>query len=108
MGVASSTSRRRLTEATQQGLFGPVPTSGQALPSHPELAERVGDWIVLPKGALQLNYAHRQEAETMLAGGHGGLAEAEMQVPLVSLSVQRGYNASNGHALRRRDADRES
>jgi hypothetical protein len=76
-----------VTEAIQQGLFGPVPTSGQALPSPLELAERVGDWIVLPKGALQLNYAHRQEAETMLAGGHGGLAEAEMQVPLVSLSV---------------------
>ena len=76
-----------VTEATQQGLFGPVPASGSALPFHPELAERVGDWIVLPKGALQLNYAHREEAERMLAGGHGTLAEAEMQVPLISLSV---------------------
>lgn len=76
-----------MPEAIQQSLFGSVPTSGQVVPFHPELVERVGDWIVLPKGALQLNYTHREEADTMLAGSHGGLAAARMQVPLVSLSV---------------------
>lgn len=65
--------------ATDAGLFGPPPF-------HPELAERLGDLLLLmpsPGGVQYTVPGSRQPPHGML-GAHGGVEPAELLVPLVA------------------------
>ncbi len=69
----------RSSDAIEGGLFGPPPF-------HPELAERIGDWIVIlpaPEGATYLVPGAAVPTEHR-PGGHGGLDPAELIVPLIT------------------------
>lgn len=71
--------------AVQEGLFGP---RERTPPVHPELEERVGDWIVLARPGVQVNYAHAEEQRGRIyGGGHSGLTAEEMLIPLVSVRL---------------------
>jgi hypothetical protein len=59
-------------QAVQSGLFGP----GQP---NPLLYERLGEWVLLPRGQAYLWWANK---ENSLLGRHGGLHPHEMLVPL--------------------------
>jgi hypothetical protein len=59
------------SQAIEAGLFG---GSG----AHERLAERVGDYVVMPQGSAYWWFSHR---ENHLLGRHGGLSRAEMLVP---------------------------
>lgn len=64
--------------AVEKGLFGPPPF-------HPELAERLGDLLLLlpsPGGTSYTTPGTRSRPHRMLAG-HGGLEPEELLVPLV-------------------------
>jgi hypothetical protein len=66
-------------EAARRGLFGPPPF-------HPELAERIGELVVLPPSPAGVTYRlpGRSPARRHLVGAHGGLEAAELLVPLIS------------------------
>jgi hypothetical protein len=59
-----------------EGWFGPGPT-------HPQLAERIGDYTLLMKDDWGLMDVVEGERRPTLLGNHGGLSRAEMLVPLV-------------------------
>ncbi len=66
-------------EALRAGLFGPPPY-------HPELADRIGELVVLPRAPVGLGYTlpgHPAPRRT-LRGAHGGLAPEELLVPLLA------------------------
>lgn len=60
----------------QQGWLGP----GAA---HPGLHDRLGDYVLIPRGRGTLRDWLKGEERYIHAGVHGGLSEAEMRVPLV-------------------------
>jgi hypothetical protein len=60
----------------QQGWLGP----GQA---HPALRDRIGDYVLIPRGRTILRDWLRGEPRHTHIGVHGGLTAAEMIVPLV-------------------------
>lgn len=64
--------------AIREGLFGPPPF-------HPELAERVGDLVVLVPSPSGMTYTVPGSAgkRRALRGAHGGLEPEELLVPLV-------------------------
>jgi hypothetical protein len=62
-------------EAAQLGLFGPVPLGKQA-------RARLGDYIAIPSGMDVVIY-EPEEGIARMRGFHGGLAPAEVRVPLV-------------------------
>ncbi len=68
---------RDLLEAGLFGLGAP----------HPRLAERIGDFTLLMKDAYILKDRVFGERPFVPVGIHGGLSEAELYVPLVSLSL---------------------
>jgi len=60
----------------QQGWLGP----GEA---HPALRDRIGDYVLIPRGhAILRDWLQGEERHTHI-GVHGGLSAAEMTVPLV-------------------------
>lgn len=64
------------------GWFGPAP-------AHPQLAERCGDFLLLMKEDWGLMQTLGDAPRPVLVGNHGGLAAAEMQIPLIVASGQR-------------------
>lgn len=68
--------------AVAAGLFGPPPY-------HPELGERVGDWVVLVPSPFAITYRVPGAAARTryLVGAHGGLEPEELVVPLVAGSL---------------------
>jgi hypothetical protein len=60
----------------EQGWLGPGPT-------HPRLAERVGDWTILMREGYTLGDRLPGERTYPMVGFHGGATAAEMQVPLL-------------------------
>jgi hypothetical protein len=69
-------------DAVTGGLFGPPP-------HHPELVERLGDWVVLmPTPTALLGATLRPGSRSPeFRGGHGGLTADELLVPLVAGSL---------------------
>lgn len=66
----------RSADVVRRGWLGP----GAA---HPELARRLGDYILVPRGrAILRDWLAGEERHTHV-GVHGGLSAAEMRVPLV-------------------------
>ena len=67
--------------AWESGLYG-------GLPAQETFRKRVGDLIALPRDGAQLLYTYpgRQVSRPHL-GSHGGLTEAEMRVPLLSIRL---------------------
>jgi hypothetical protein len=73
-------------DALDSGLYGP----GQV---HPELRERIGDMLLVARGAT--TFVHSSGADKERArGAHGSLAAAEMHVPL--LAGRYGRTVSSG------------
>ncbi len=68
----------RSTEAVQCGLFG----KGSL---HPHLADRLGDWILIPQQDAYLWWSLQKE--NPLLGRHGGLSPQEMLVPFFALAL---------------------
>ena len=66
----------RSTDILQQGWLGP----GEA---HPALRDRIGDYVLIPRGRAILRDWLKGEARHTHIGVHGGLSAAEMIVPLV-------------------------
>ncbi len=62
-------------QAIQAGLFGPAN-------HYARLADRVGDFVIIPQGDAYWWFASR---ENPLLGRHGGMSKIEMQSPLLSL-----------------------
>jgi len=63
-----------------QGLFGPGPF-------HPELAHRVGDYVLVARENYVFKDRLSAEREFHHVGVHGGLSEDELRVPLVYAEV---------------------
>lgn len=77
-------------EVIRGGLLGPEP-------HHPELADRLGDFLWLPPPGAALYYrppGSRGSEEHFLRGAHGGLTPEELLVPLVTLTLDdlAGWN----------------
>ena len=66
----------RSADILQQGWLGP----GEA---HPGLRDRIGDYVLIPRGQAILRDWLKGEERHTHVGVHGGLSEAEMRVPLV-------------------------
>ena len=66
----------------RQGWLGP----GMA---HPALQERLGDYVMLPRGRGILRDWLQGEKRYRHVGVHGGLSAAEMTVPLVVTPLPR-------------------
>ena len=66
----------RSDDVLQQGWLGP----GEA---HPALRDRIGDYVLIPRGRTILRDWLRGEERHTHIGVHGGLSAAEMIVPLV-------------------------
>jgi hypothetical protein len=66
----------RSADAIQLGLFG----KGS---QHPSLADRVGDWVLIPQKDAYLWWSLQKE--NPLLGRHGGLSPQEMLVPFFAL-----------------------
>ena len=69
----------RSEEALEAELFGPCPSPHG---EHPEVRERLGDLIVIPKGAQALYWPYD---DFDLVGRHGGLTDEEMLVPFLAV-----------------------
>ncbi len=69
----------RSEEALEAGLFGPQASRRR---EHPEVRERLGDLLVIPKGAQALYWPYD---DFDLVGRHGGLTDEEMLVPFLAL-----------------------
>ena len=63
--------------ALEAGLFG----QGE---HYQRAKDRIGDWLVLPKGTSYLWWSDRPDP---LRGRHGGLSRTEMVVPLIAVEV---------------------
>ncbi|MDQ1316096.1 MAG: hypothetical protein QG662_2205 [Pseudomonadota bacterium] len=66
----------RSEEVLSQGWLGP----GEA---HPALRDRIGDYVLIPRGRAILRDWLKGEERHVHIGVHGGLSAAEMMVPLV-------------------------
>ena len=66
----------RSEDVLQRGWLGP----GAA---HPALRDRLGDYVLIPRGQAILRDWLQGEERYTHVGVHGGLSEAEMRVPLV-------------------------
>ena len=66
----------RSEEVLRQGWLGP----GEA---HPALRDRLGDYVLIPRGQTILRDWLQGEERHTHVGVHGGLSAAEMTVPLV-------------------------
>ena len=66
----------RSEDVLQRGWLGP----GAA---HPGLRDRLGDYVLIPRGQAILRDWLKGEERYTHVGVHGGLSEAEMRVPLV-------------------------
>lgn len=64
--------------ALEAGWFGPGPR-------HPRLAERVGDWVLVPREPWVIIDQVPGERPHDQVGVHGGLSPAEMAIPLIYL-----------------------
>lgn len=64
-------------DAIQAGIYGPPP-------HHPELRERIGQYILLARGAAAFVNVDPQERESAY-GAHGSLTSDEMLVPLLHI-----------------------
>jgi hypothetical protein len=54
------------------------------------MRDRIGDLIALPHDGYSLFYSYKQHRdETLLKGGHGGLSENEMLVPLLAIPLDQ-------------------
>jgi hypothetical protein len=73
---------RSMPEATSAGLFGPPPF-------HPELAERLGDLLVLVPSPAGVTYRipGTPSRRHFLAGAHGGIEPTELIVPFLAGSL---------------------
>jgi hypothetical protein len=60
--------------AIAHGLYGPAPV-------HPELRERIGDWLLVAHGSNSFSHSNQPDPAVML-GAHGSLTADEMLVPL--------------------------
>ncbi|MCL4324945.1 MAG: alkaline phosphatase family protein [Candidatus Thermoplasmatota archaeon] len=72
-----------VSEILEKGVLGPSPL-------HPELKDRLGDFLLLPPEGATLFYrppGSRGGEEHFLHGNHGGLTQEELLVPLVSTSL---------------------
>ncbi len=68
-------------DALQRGLFG----RGEVAQ---ETSDRIGDLIALPKEGYSIYYPYnRHRKHIVLKGGHGGLSEDEMLVPLLAIPL---------------------
>lgn len=71
-------------EVLSGGLLGPPP-------HHPEIKDRLGDYLLLPPPGAALYYrppGSRGKEDRFLKGAHGGLTREEMLIPLVSTSAE--------------------
>ena len=66
----------RSADILQRGWLGP----GEA---HPGLCDRLGDYVLIPRGQAILRDWLKGEERYTHIGVHGGLSDAEMRVPLV-------------------------
>ena len=66
----------RSEDVLQQGWLGPGAP-------HPGLRDRLGDYVLIPRGQAILRDWLKGEERYTHVGVHGGLSEAEMRVPLV-------------------------
>jgi Type I phosphodiesterase / nucleotide pyrophosphatase len=67
--------------AWENGLYG-------GLPARETFRNRVGDLIALPRDGAQILYTYPgHQASKLHLGSHGGLTEAEMRVPLLSIRL---------------------
>ncbi|MCI4350476.1 MAG: alkaline phosphatase family protein [Thermoplasmata archaeon] len=73
-----------VAKAIEAGMFGPPPY-------HAELAERIGDRVVLVPSPAAMTYRLPGAAEPSryLLGGHGGLEADELVVPLIAGTLDR-------------------
>ena len=73
-----------IPRAVRAGLFGPGPF-------HPELTERLGDFLVLLPSPGGLTYLPpgASAPDRFLAGAHGGLEPEELVVPLVAGTLEQ-------------------
>lgn len=72
-----------MSDALAAGLFGPGPF-------HPEITERLGDFLLLsksPSGVVYTVPGARSRAHRMVSG-HGGLEPEELLIPLVSGALE--------------------
>jgi predicted AlkP superfamily pyrophosphatase or phosphodiesterase len=67
-------------DALQQGWFG----AGEP---HPRLRERIGDYVLIPRGRTILRDWLEGEPRHVHIGVHGGMSASEMRVPLVVARV---------------------
>jgi hypothetical protein len=65
-------------QALAAGLFGP-------LPAYKRVAERLGDWLVIPQGNGYLWWDTRKE--NSMLGRHGGFSLEEMLIPLIGFEM---------------------
>jgi predicted AlkP superfamily pyrophosphatase or phosphodiesterase len=63
--------------ALRSGMFGP----GK---QYARLADRVGDWVVVPQGSSYWWFAER---ENLMQGRHGGFSPDEMLIPLLAVPL---------------------
>lgn len=56
-------------------------------PAQETFRKRVGDLIALPREGIQMLYTYPGQKARLLSGSHGGLTEAEMRVPLISVRL---------------------
>ena len=69
-------------EGLKRGLFG----LGEVAE---DLRDRIGDLIAFPREGYSLFYSYKpHKDETLLKGGHGGLSEDEMLVPLLAVQLK--------------------
>ena len=64
-------------DALEAGLFG-------SQQQYERVKDRIGDWLVLPKGT---NYLWWSDRPNPLHGRHGGLSRTEMLVPLIAIEI---------------------
>ncbi|MDA8128672.1 MAG: alkaline phosphatase family protein [Betaproteobacteria bacterium] len=64
------------TDIVRQGWLGPGDP-------HPALLDRLGDYVLIPRGSAILRDWLKGEERHVHVGIHGGLSDAEMRVPLV-------------------------
>jgi hypothetical protein len=71
-----------VAEAVQAGLYGPPPV-------HPELAERIGDTLLLARDRAAFPYRASRDGGELMRGSHGSLTADEMLVPLLAQRFRR-------------------
>ncbi len=72
-----------VADIMSQGILGPAPL-------HPELRDRLGDFLLLPPDSETLYYrppGSRGAEDRFLGGNHGGLTREELLVPLVTTTM---------------------